>query len=156
MKLPRLYPPIWFLLFIIAALALRQFAPVIVELSNTIKIQAICLTTLGGVLALWAKWLFRGEENAPLFYGDAHPDGDDDGDFHPPPDATLADAAEAYWREVRDADAIYAEASLDDMQAVGKERNSLRWIYVHLIEEYARHCGHADLIRQAIDGQTDD
>lgn len=31
---------------------------------------------------------------------------------------------------------------------------SLRWILVHLIEEYARHNGHADLIREAIDGQT--
>ncbi|MGH3733546.1 MAG: DinB family protein [Acidimicrobiales bacterium] len=30
----------------------------------------------------------------------------------------------------------------------------LRWIYIHLIEEYARHCGHADLIRELIDGAT--
>jgi hypothetical protein len=105
---------------------------------------------------IWAKWLFRGGENVPLFYGDAHPDGDDDGDFHPPPDATLADAVEAFRREVRDADAIYATAPLDQLQAIGSERNSLRWIYVHLIEEYARHCGHADLIRQAIDGATGD
>lgn len=33
---------------------------------------------------------------------------------------------------------------------------SLRWILVHMIEEYARHVGHADLIREAIDSQTDD
>jgi hypothetical protein len=31
---------------------------------------------------------------------------------------------------------------------------SLRWILVHMIEEYARHNGHADLLREAIDGQT--
>lgn len=31
---------------------------------------------------------------------------------------------------------------------------NLRWIMVHMIEEYARHCGHADLIRQSIDGVT--
>ena len=31
---------------------------------------------------------------------------------------------------------------------------SLRWLYSHMIEEYARHNGHADLIRQAIDGAT--
>jgi hypothetical protein len=31
---------------------------------------------------------------------------------------------------------------------------SLRWIYCHMIEEYARHNGHADLLRQAIDGET--
>jgi hypothetical protein len=33
---------------------------------------------------------------------------------------------------------------------------SLRWILVHLVEEYGRHCGHADLIRQALDGATGD
>ena len=32
---------------------------------------------------------------------------------------------------------------------------TLRWILVHLVEEYARHAGHADLIREAIDGATD-
>jgi hypothetical protein len=32
---------------------------------------------------------------------------------------------------------------------------SARWIVVHMIEEYARHCGHADLLREAIDGVTD-
>jgi hypothetical protein len=31
---------------------------------------------------------------------------------------------------------------------------SLRWIYVHMIEEYARHNGHADLLRERIDGST--
>ena len=34
------------------------------------------------------------------------------------------------------------------------EQWSLRWILVHMIEEYARHCGHADLIRESIDGDT--
>ena len=33
---------------------------------------------------------------------------------------------------------------------------SLRWVYVHMIEEYARHCGHADLLRERIDGATGD
>jgi hypothetical protein len=31
---------------------------------------------------------------------------------------------------------------------------SLRWILVHMIEEYARHNGHADLLRESVDGQT--
>jgi len=38
----------------------------------------------------------------------------------------------------------------------GGEPTSLRWILVHMIEEYARHCGHADLLREAIDGSTGD
>ena len=33
---------------------------------------------------------------------------------------------------------------------------TLRWILIHMIEEYARHCGHADLLREAVDGRTDD
>lgn len=33
---------------------------------------------------------------------------------------------------------------------------SLRWILIHMIEEYARHCGHADLLREAIDGGVGD
>lgn len=36
----------------------------------------------------------------------------------------------------------------------GRGRPSLRWVLVHMIEEYARHNGHADLLRQAIDGET--
>ena len=33
---------------------------------------------------------------------------------------------------------------------------TLRWILIHMVEEYARHCGHADLLREAIDGQVGD
>ncbi|TQL69906.1 uncharacterized protein DUF664 [Nocardioides albertanoniae] len=53
---------------------------------------------------------------------------------------------------------VDAAASLDQV-AVAKSRTgepvSLRWILVHMIEEYARHCGHADLMREAIDGKKD-
>jgi len=45
---------------------------------------------------------------------------------------------------------------LDEMSARPRRDREvdLRWIYVHLIEEYARHCGHADLLRELIDGAT--
>ncbi len=46
-----------------------------------------------------------------------------------------------------------------DLDATVRYRDqswSLRWILVHMIEEYARHCGHADLIRESIDGTTGD
>ena len=36
----------------------------------------------------------------------------------------------------------------------GQARPSLRWVLVHMIEEYARHNGHADLLRESIDGET--
>ena len=105
---------------------------------------------------IWSQWIFLDRPNEPIFYGDAHPDGDQDGDFHPPAEATLAEAFEAYHAQIAAADEVYAAASLDDTDHHPEETHSLRWIYVHLIEEYARHCGHADLIRQAIDGGTGD
>jgi len=46
-----------------------------------------------------------------------------------------------------------ARALTDTGRFMGQDV-SLRWIYVHLIEEYARHNGHADLIRERIDGTT--
>ncbi|WP_235537078.1 DinB family protein [Nocardioides sp. Soil805] len=44
------------------------------------------------------------------------------------------------------------DRALDDV--VPGERDTLRWIYLHLIEEYARHNGHADILRERIDGAT--
>ena len=50
---------------------------------------------------------------------------------------------------------LSAHASMPNRRAPDRPFN-LRWIVVHLIEEYARHNGHADLLREAIDGQTGD
>lgn len=36
----------------------------------------------------------------------------------------------------------------------GGRTPTLRWVLVHMVEEYARHCGHADLLREAVDGRT--
>ncbi|SFD09109.1 DinB family protein [Streptomyces aidingensis] len=62
----------------------------------------------------------------------------------------------AWRREIEAARAAAAGRSLDDTcrRPRDGEEFSLRWIYVHMIEEYARHNGHADLIRQRIDGVT--
>jgi len=48
-------------------------------------------------------------------------------------------------------------ASFSDLDALGRDsarpgRPSVRWVLVHMIEEYARHNGHADLLREVIDG----
>ena len=98
----------------------------------------------------WAKRGFAGMDAEPLFYSEESPDGD----FHPPPEATMVEALEAFQPEAHDADAIYREASLCDVESHERGFYSLRWILIHLIEEYARHLGHADLIREAIDGRT--
>jgi uncharacterized damage-inducible protein DinB len=44
--------------------------------------------------------------------------------------------------------------SLDEQFTFSGEVSSLRMIYIHLIGEYARHCGHADLVREQLDGVT--
>ncbi len=52
---------------------------------------------------------------------------------------------------------VDATESLDAL-AIGVEDDEirLRWILGHMVEEYARHCGHADLIRESVDGATGD
>lgn len=68
-----------------------------------------------------------------------------------------ARAEEDYARlleECRLADAVAAEASLDETFTHDGEVCSLRFVYVHMIGEYARHNGHADLLRERVDGAT--
>ncbi|MDT7744180.1 MAG: hypothetical protein QOE59_3258 [Actinomycetota bacterium] len=47
-----------------------------------------------------------------------------------------------------------ADGCLDRLATGPQPPMSLRWILVHMIEEYARHNGHADLLREAVDGET--
>jgi hypothetical protein len=61
----------------------------------------------------------------------------------------------AAWQAECDASRAAAGAhALDDTGLRHGEPCSLRWIYVHMIEEYARHNGHADLIRELVDGRV--
>ena len=67
------------------------------------------------------------------------------------------ESAWATWRSVADAvREVVGNVALDTAeQPWGRDDEfSLRWILLHLVEEYARHNGHADLIREAIDGAT--
>jgi uncharacterized damage-inducible protein DinB len=100
----------------------------------------------------WFRRWFPGENVPGLF--------DDDAEWRVPADATVADALAVYWAEIRAADANIKSASLDATghDDVEPETNvhTLRRTIVHMIEEYARHCGHADLLRQALDGATGD
>jgi hypothetical protein len=68
-----------------------------------------------------------------------------------------AQAEEAYQRfvaECRRADEVIAASSYEDLVPSRNGDMSLRAVVVHMIEEYAQHNGHADLIREAIDGST--
>jgi hypothetical protein len=105
---------------------------------------------LADVERSWFRRRLAGEDAPPIFYTQAEPDLDID----PPPDAD-PDADFAVWRaEVAACDAAAAGRDLDDTFVTRTDTVSLRWLYGHMIEEYARHNGHADLIRQAIDGAT--
>lgn len=80
---------------------------------------------------------------------------DQDADFKPPTDQTLAFTIERYRAECARSNEIARAASLDDVAAHPKGATrgiTLRWILVHMIEETARHAGHADITRELIDG----
>ena len=72
------------------------------------------------------------------------------------PDDTLAAAIDAYRETWRHVDAIVLQASgLDQLARVtepGSPGVNLRWILMHLLEETARHAGHADILRELLDG----
>ena len=86
----------------------------------------------------------------PLFDAARGPDVDFD-DVDP----VRAQEDFALWhREVALADAAAAGRRLDDTFTHDGQEHSLRLVYVHMIAEYARHNGHADLLRERIDGTT--
>ncbi|MFB7907012.1 DinB family protein [Kitasatospora sp. NPDC056076] len=101
----------------------------------------------------WFQGVLLGAEVATGHYWtEADPDGDFD-------NVATADVAAdfATWRAEIEA-ARRASAGLP-LDTVGKrprhdQEVTLRWILVHMIEEYARHNGHADLLRELVDGST--
>ncbi len=120
---------------------------------------------MAGVERGWFSQSLDGSSE-PDFWSNPNDPDDEDADFHYSPDDTLADAVVAWHSAVADArERVAAHASLDDVTAidVGPPDNparygprSLRWLLVHMIEEYARHCGHADILRETIDGAVGD
>ncbi len=70
-------------------------------------------------------------------------------------DEALVDEAWTLWREeVAHAREVLVRTDLDTLVDVHGEPTEVRDIVVHMIEEYARHCGHADLIRECVDGRA--
>ena len=69
---------------------------------------------------------------------------------------TMAAAVDEYRRTWAVVDAAVAAADLDDSCQVGDggEVPDLRWVLAHLLEETARHAGHADILRELLDGAT--
>jgi uncharacterized damage-inducible protein DinB len=101
------------------------------------------------------SWFRRvlSQEDAPRLWGPRGSDADWDDAVA---EQSAVDAAWAAWRE----EVAFAEQWVRDNPDMALEVNhhgdtvSVRDVLVHMIEEYARHCGHADLLRERIDGRT--
>jgi uncharacterized damage-inducible protein DinB len=100
----------------------------------------------------WFRRVLDHQEAAGIFFSEASPDGE----FDDVADADAEADFATYRAEVEAARAIAATRALDDTGTRRGEPCSLRWVYVHMIEEYARHNGHADLLRERIDGAVGD
>jgi uncharacterized damage-inducible protein DinB len=103
----------------------------------------------------WFRRVLAGENVPHRYCSDADPDADFDR-------VDQADPGEAFaaWRSECD-QARRLAAAAPSLDAAGKRPRdgadvSLRWILVHMIEEYARHNGHADFLRERIDGSVGD
>jgi len=103
----------------------------------------------------WFRQILLGED-VPGLYGTEE---DPDADFNDVDGTDAAAAFSAFEKECDVTRQVVAAAS--DLDVLSEERSqrtgeqfSLRWIITHMIEEYARHNGHADLLRERIDGTT--
>src|SRR5215510_14834497 len=99
-----------------------------------------------------ARRSVAGEDAGFLYSSEADPDGEFD-------HVDTADAEQdfaTYLREIDLARQAAAGRELDEtfFHPRRRARLSVRWVYVHMLEEYARHNGHADLLRERIDGAT--
>ncbi|MCX5195092.1 DinB family protein [Streptomyces sp. NBC_00249] len=107
---------------------------------------------LADVERRWFRQVLDGQEVPARFSSGADPDGDFDGAVAGP--AAVEEAWRAWREEVAFAEDFTARAP--DLDVEGRDGwlgvVSLRWVLLHMVEEYARHNGHADLLRERIDG----
>jgi len=110
---------------------------------------------MADVERVWFRKRIAGETVPYIYWTDADPDGDFNGLDGSDPAADF----ETFEREWRFAEAVVDGRDLDEVIAyVDKsgrpQQRDIRWILTHMVEEYARHLGHADLLRERIDGAT--
>jgi Protein of unknown function (DUF664) len=122
---------------------------------KTPGVEAADVTLLGLVrhmteLERWLRSLFTGEAVDYPYSTEQHPDGAFD-------QVASADAEADYTllrEEIELGRKAFGQRGLDETFEEDGETGNLRSAVVHVLEEYARHNGHADLIRQSIDGAT--
>jgi uncharacterized damage-inducible protein DinB len=109
----------------------------------------------------WFRRMLLDESELPDFFAtDGVAIGTADGDFEFPETATLSEGVEILQRAIAESHLaiegkVPGDVSLATRPKTG-EPVSLRWILIHMIEEYARHCGHADFLRERLDGKKGD
>jgi hypothetical protein len=135
------------LLYKCAGLTAEQLAQRPVPPSNLSLLGLI--RHLTDVERSWFRIRFAGEEVQRLYDRDGQ---DPDFDNATPADAGVDYAA--FVSEIELCRPATAGHQLDEtfLHTRGGKQINLRWVYVHMIEEYARHAGHADLLRERVDG----
>lgn len=129
-----------------ADLARRSVEPSTLSLLGLVRHMA-------EVERVWFRRRMARQDVPRLFQSDAEPDGDFDGAVPDP--AVIEQAWDAWRAEVAFAERFVAEAPDLDVTCDVPDYGpfSLRELLVHMVEEYARHNGHADLLRERIDGR---
>ena len=129
-----------------AQLATRSVPPSTMSLLGLVR-------HLARVEHSWTRRVFEGQSEMPRLY---RTEDDPDLDFNDAAadDDVVAEAWQTWRTEVAHSRAVYDGLELDALVDVHGQEVQTRDIVVHLIEEYARHVGHADLLRESIDGRT--
>ena len=137
---------------------LLKCAGLSVEQLSTRAVPSSDLTLLGllrhmtFVEQVWFEKVFAGRDIDDYYKRD----DDRDADFHDLTSASLDEVVQLFTTACSTSRALSNGRDPGEMALVvsrGRQVD-LRWIYVHMIEEYARHCGHADLLRELVDGAT--
>jgi uncharacterized damage-inducible protein DinB len=130
-----------------AQMALRSVPPSPMSLLGLVRHMA-------EVERHWFRRVMAGEDAPKLYCSDDDRDGDWNGALAR---SDVVDNAWQSWRE----EARFSERFVEENRDLGTSRRQqdnkaiqLREVMVHMIEEYARHCGHADLLRERIDGRV--
>jgi uncharacterized damage-inducible protein DinB len=138
---------------------LSKCAGLTAEQLKTAAVEPSNLTLLGLLRHMtevergWFRVKAAGQELPDLYSSDT----DEDGDLEDIADADAGADHAAFLAEIAACDAAMAGVSLEhEFSTKRRTVISVRWVYLHMIEEYARHNGHADLLRERIDGATGD
>jgi uncharacterized damage-inducible protein DinB len=100
---------------------------------------------------IWFRIRFAGQDVDDLYESPDHPGG---GEFALADPATAEADLATFADEVAQARKVVQGRALDETFGDDTVTVDLRWLYAHMIGEYARHNGHADLIRELVDGTT--